>query len=257
MNSIPKVIHYCWFGGKPLPKLAEKCIDSWKNFFPDYEIKRWDESNFDVNIIPYTSQAYKAKKFAFVSDYARFWILYHYGGIYFDTDVEVIRPMNDIILAGSFMGCERPTENMKASGMQVSVAPGLGLGALPGLDLYKELLNIYEKLNFINPDGSTNLKTIVSYTTELLYNKGLRNKHDNQSIEGITIYPPDFFCPKDITTGKLILTKNTRTIHHYDGSWIPAGKKLKQKIISLLGYNVTHIIVNIKHFIFRSKYKRH
>ena len=94
---IPKVIHYCWFGGKPLPASAQKCIDSWKKFLPGYEIVRWDESNFDVRAIPYISEAYDAGKYAFVSDYARFWVLYNFGGLYFDTDVEVIRPMDDII----------------------------------------------------------------------------------------------------------------------------------------------------------------
>ena len=94
---IPKIIHYCWFGRNPLPQSAIKCINSWKKFFPDYEIKEWNEQNFDVNIIPYTSEAYQAKKYAFVSDYARMWVLYNYGGIYFDTDVEVIKPMKDIV----------------------------------------------------------------------------------------------------------------------------------------------------------------
>ena len=103
---IPKIIHYCWFGRNPLPELAQKCIASWKKYLPDYEIKEWNEDNFDVNIIPYTAEAYAAKKYAFVSDYARFWILYKYGGIYFDTDVEVIRPIDDIIAKGNFMGCE-------------------------------------------------------------------------------------------------------------------------------------------------------
>ena len=103
---IPKVIHYCWFGGNPLPASAKKCIASWRKYLPDYEIKEWNESNFDVNIIPYTAEAYKAKKYAFVSDYARFWILYKYGGLYFDTDVEVIKNMDDIIAKGAFMGCE-------------------------------------------------------------------------------------------------------------------------------------------------------
>ncbi len=103
---IPKVIHYCWFGGNPLPESAQKCIASWRKFLPDYEIKEWNESNFDVNAIPYTAQAYAAKKYAFVSDYARFSILYDNGGLYFDTDVEVIRPMDDIIENGPFMGFE-------------------------------------------------------------------------------------------------------------------------------------------------------
>ena len=93
-----KVIHYCWFGGKPLPRSAEKCIASWKKFLPEFEIVRWDESNFDVNAIPYTREAYSAGKYAFVSDYARFWILYHNGGLYFDTDGEVINNLDDILI---------------------------------------------------------------------------------------------------------------------------------------------------------------
>ena len=102
--KIPKTIHYCWFGRNPLPSLAIKCIASWKKYLPDYEIKEWNEDNFDVNVIPYTREAYAAKKYAFVSDYARFKILYEEGGLYFDTDVEVIKPFDDIIARGAFMG---------------------------------------------------------------------------------------------------------------------------------------------------------
>ncbi|WP_394811651.1 glycosyltransferase family 32 protein [Phocaeicola vulgatus] len=122
---IPKVIHYCWFGRNSLPPLAVKCLESWKRFFPDYEIKEWNEDNFDVNIISYTAEAYRVKKYAFVSDYARFWILYHYGGLYFDTDVEVIKSMDDIIAKGSFMGCEKDADKEGATAL--AVAPGLGL----------------------------------------------------------------------------------------------------------------------------------
>ena len=102
-RQIPKVIHYCWFGGNPLPELAIKCIASWKNHLPDYEIKEWNESNFDVYRIVYTTEAYRLKKYAFVSDYARFWILYNYGGIYFDTDVEVIQSMDNFFV-NCFLG---------------------------------------------------------------------------------------------------------------------------------------------------------
>ena len=130
---IPKVIHYCWFGGNPLPASAKKCIASWRKYLPDYEIKEWNESNFDVNIIPYTAEAYKAKKYAFVSDYARFWIFYKYGGLYFDTDVEVIKNMDDIIAKGPFMGCENEAK-AGATPVQLGVAPGLGL--------YGEILDI-------------------------------------------------------------------------------------------------------------------
>ena len=103
---IPKIIHYCWFGGNPLPELAIKCIESWKKYLPDYEIKEWNESNFDINCCAYVREAYEAKKWAFVSDYARFWILYQHGGLYFDTDVELIKSIDDLIVKGAFMGCE-------------------------------------------------------------------------------------------------------------------------------------------------------
>lgn len=212
---IPKVIHYCWFGRNPLPKSAQKCIASWRKFFPDYEIKEWNEDNFDVNIIPYTQQAYVAKKYAFVSDYARFWILYNYGGLYFDTDVEVIKPMDDIIERGPFMGIEVPGKGLRVP----KVAPGLGLGVAPRNGLYMTLLNEYAKLNFLNEDGSLNQKTIVSYTTDVLTEQGLQPIDDIQEVAGIWIYPADFFNPLDSLTGRLKTTENTRSIHWYMNSW--------------------------------------
>lgn len=220
---IPKVIHYCWFGGNPLPELAIKCIESWKKFFPDYEIKEWNESNFDVNSIPYTAEAYKAKKYAFVSDYARFWILYHYGGLYFDTDVEVIKNMDDIVEKGPFMGCENtPFDGTKTIG----VAPGLGLGVTFGHEIYKEMLDYYASLAFYKEDGNLNIVTIVTYTTGVLYKYGLRNINEIQCIKGIYIYPKDYFCPKDGYTGILSITDNTRTIHHYTASWLSPYKRI-------------------------------
>ncbi len=233
-NMIPKIIHYCWFGCKPLPLLAEKCIASWRKFLPDYEIKRWDESNFDVNIIPYTAQAYEAKKYAFVSDYARFWILYKYGGLYFDTDVEVIRPMDDIIAAGPFMGCENPYIP-GAMPNELGIAPGLGLGVNPGLGLYKELLDIYADQKFINEEGKQNLTTIVEYTTYLLLNKGLVNTPNIQSVAGINIYPVEYFCPIDFFSGKTLITSNTRTIHHYASSWFGTKEKTGKVIKTIIG----------------------
>ena len=140
---IPKIIHYCWFGGNPLSELAQKCISSWKKYFPEYEIKEWNESNFNLQCCDYVKEAYEAKKWAFVSDYARFWILYHEGGLYFDTDVEVIKPIDDIINNGAFMGCER------TGNYGLGVNPGLGIGADPGISLYKEILDDYEKSHFI------------------------------------------------------------------------------------------------------------
>ena len=239
---IPKVIHYCWFGRNPLPPLAIKCIESWKKFLPDYEIKEWNEDNFDVNMIPYTKEAYEAKKYAFVSDYARFWILYHYGGLYFDTDVEVVKNMDDIIARGPFMGCEGEASDTSVA----SVAPGLGLGVNPGLPFYNEMLELYSTLHFINTDGSYNQKTIVAYTTEMLCNYGLRNINEIQECAGMWIYPKDYFCPKDYYTGKLHLTENTMSIHHYDASWKSKSSEFKKRIAVLIGPKLTSWIVSIK-----------
>ncbi len=220
---IPKVIHYCWFGGKPLPPLAVKCIESWKKYLPGYEIKEWNEENFNVNIIPYTKEAYEMKKYAFVSDYARFWVLYHYGGLYFDTDVEIIKPMDDIVAQGPFMGCENDADTL-------DVNPGLGLGAHPGLGLYSELLQLYSSLHFIENEDVLNLRTVVQYTTEILCAHGLQMVNDIQYIDGIGIYPKEYFNPKDYATGKVTISDKTYSIHHFAESWLPWSWKLKSRI---------------------------
>lgn len=236
---IPCKIHYCWFGGNPLPDLARKCIDSWKKYFPDYEIIEWNENNFDVNIIRYTSEAYKAKKYAFVSDYARFWILYKYGGLYFDTDVEIIKNMDDIIQKGPFMGCEKDSEFV--------VAPGLGLGSTPGLPFYKEVLDYYSHISFINDNGSYNQVTVVDHVTSILVKNGLKKTNDIQCCAGIYIYPTDFFCPMDQNTGELLITNNTRSIHHYMASWITKSQKLYQKIEKVFGIRFAQFLsTNLK-----------
>lgn len=227
---IPKVIHYCWFGRNPLPESAIKCINSWQTFFPDYEIKEWNEDNFDVNIIPYTQEAYEAKKYAFVSDYARMWVLYHYGGLYFDTDVEVIKPMDDIVERGSFMGVEVEYSDT----VKMSVAPGLGLGAMPGLILYKDILDYYSHLNFIVGDGQFNTLAIVGITTLMLYKQGMIDTNSLQEVSGVWIYPRDYFNPFDDNTGKLIITENTRSIHWYTKTWMNKQNPLRKWIVRMI-----------------------
>ena len=236
---IPKIIHYCWFGGNPLPEDAKKCIESWKKFLPDYEIKEWNESNFDVNIIPYTREAYRLKKYAFVSDYARFWVLYQFGGIYFDTDVEVIRPLDDIVARGGFMGCETdpksgPTSHKTEANPSLGVAPGLGLGVAPGLGLIRKIMDYYEQAQFeFHPDIKTQ-ETVVHITTRILREHGLKDVKGIQEVEGVWIYPSEYFCPINITTMRLHITSNTRTIHHYAGTWIDSKKSIKTKLKNLL-----------------------
>lgn len=192
---------------------------------PGYEIRRWDESNFDVNIIKYTSEAYRAKKYAFVSDYARFFILYAEGGIYFDTDVELIRPIDDIIAAGPFMGCERAANDPKGIG----VNPGLGLGAEKSMAAYKELLDEYADRPFFNADGTPDTTTIVVHTSNMLKRHGLKDVDEVQSVYGINIYPKEYFCPILYETREMEITPNTRSIHHYDETWLSANHKLKDR----------------------------
>lgn len=222
---IPKIIHYCWFGGNPLPEDAVRYIESWKIYCPDYEIKEWNESNFDFSDCQYAQEAYQAKKWAFVSDYARFKILYEHGGLYFDTDVEVIKSLDDIVEKGSFMGLEKGTSSdpkMRFSsnpGLGLAVAPGLGLAAAPGLVFYKTMVDKYKALHFINTDGSYNTKTVVDYTTEELVKLGLKDVEGVQRVGEIYIYPSDYFCPMDYITGEIHITENSRSIHHYSMSW--------------------------------------
>ena len=196
---IPKIIHYCWFGGNPLPKDALVCIASWKKFLPDYEIKEWNESNFDVNCCPYVREAYQE------------------GGLYFDTDVEIIKNMDYIVAAGNFMGFEQNlATKVSNSGVKLGVNPGLALGARKGLEFYKEILEFYEtRTHFDMNEG-----TVVDYTTNILRKHGLQERHINQKVVEINIYTADVFCPMDSTTGLISLTKDTVSIHHYSCSWM-------------------------------------
>lgn len=247
---IPKKIHYCWFGRNPLPESAIRCIDSWRRYLPDYEIIEWNEDNFDVNSIPYTAQAYAAGKYAFVSDYARFKILYEQGGLYFDTDVEVIRPMDDILDRGPFMGFEvNPCPERKYG----AVAPGLGIAATPHMTLYKAILDYYSHLQFLQSDGSYNMTdAVVNITTRELIKAGLSDIQGIQDIADITIYPADYFNPFDDATGRLRKTANTYTIHWFTKTWLnvsPTRQRIARLAHRIFGTTLTstlkHLLRNV------------
>lgn len=213
--QIPHTIHYCWFGGKQLPASAQKCIDSWRRHMPDYEIVRWDESNFDVNACRYTSQAYAAGMYAFVSDYARLWILYNHGGLYFDTDVEVVRPFDDLVAKGPFMGYETdPTAS--AHGL---VAPGLGMGARAGMPFIGELLSYYDTLDFCDAEGRQVPGSIVTHTTALLLKHGLGTGAYSRHCCGFNLCPREVLNPMDDATGRITLTDRTLSIHRFTKTW--------------------------------------
>lgn len=207
--KIPPVIHYCWFGGKELPDLYKRCIESWYKFCPDYEIKRWDESNCDIDENLYAKQAYEAKKYGFVPDYFRLKIIYENGGIYLDTDVELLKSLDPLRYDEGFCGLQCPGQ----------VAFGLGFGAKRGNILLKNLLNTYVNMAFINEDGSLNQIASPIYQTKDLIKMGMKKCNHKQYVNGFCVYPTEVLSPINIYVGTIEVTEKSFAIHHFDGSW--------------------------------------
>ena len=220
---IPKIIHYCWFGGNPLPELAKKCIDSWKKYCPDYEIIEWNETNFDYRQYRYAQEAYEAKKWAFVSDVARLYAMVNYGGVYMDTDVEVLKPLDDILEHGAVSGFEAIDR----------IPTGL-MACQKGHPLFSELLEDYNNRCFIQENGEYDLTTNVTTITNICLKHGLILNNTKQTIADFTLFPCEYFCPKDSLTKITTITDNTYTIHHFDGSWVSDEEKYTQRMIRRL-----------------------
>lgn len=215
--SIPKIIHYCWFGGNPLPEDAKRYIESWKQYCPDYKIIEWNEKNFDLESVPYVKEAYEEKKWAFVTDYVRLHALSNIGGIYMDTDVEVLKNLDIFLDNEGFSGFERAD----------AIPTGI-MAAEKDNPFINELLHEYDCLHFRREDGSLDLTTNVTRITRCALRHGLALNNREQRFYHFTVYPKDFFCPKDYITGEILLTPDTYTIHHFSGSWhSPRQKKWK------------------------------
>lgn len=213
---IPKKIHYCWFGGNPLPELAERCIASWKKFCPDYEIIEWNEANFDVRFCDFAKEAYDAKKWAFLSDCARLEIIYREGGIYLDTDVELLRPLEEFLQYPAFFGAEE--DGAVADGF---VNTGAGFGAEAGNRMVEKMLRVYQQQHFLRADGSLDVQACPQKNTEPFYPYGYQySDTDIWSMQDATVFPPEYFCPYNYRTGEKNKTENTVSVHHYAATWI-------------------------------------
>ena len=223
--SIPKVIHYCWFGRGELPSLAKKCIASWKKYCPDYKIVCWNEDNFDINENKYAREAYEAKKWAFVSDYARLKVLYDEGGIYLDTDVELIKPIDDLIKNNGYMGFDD---------MGI-IATGLGFACEKGNELVGELLKDYADISFVLSDGKYDTTPCPDRNTQTLKRLGMDLEVKDQVFMGIRMLPEDYLCPLKYYTGKKKITQNTYSIHHFQASWTSATSKRTMFIKRIIG----------------------
>lgn len=226
---IPKIIHYCWFGRGEKPAQALMCIESWKKYLPDYELKEWNEDNFDITQNQYVREAYENRKFAFVTDYVRLFAIYSEGGIYMDTDVEVVGSFDQFLHHHAFSGFEN--NGYVPTGM---------MAAEKGSNWAKELLEDYANRQFVNKDGSFDTRTNTEVITEYMISRGLKLNNMYQDFPGLcTMYPADFFCPKDHRTGVIRITKNTVCIHHFAGSW------LDHKWYQGVRHNLKHLLVRM------------
>lgn len=236
---IPKKIHYCWFGGKELPELAIKCIDSWKKYFPDYEIIEWNENNFDINFNKFAKKAYENKKYAFFTDVARLYIIYNNGGIYFDTDVEVIKPFDDILSNNAFFGLENDG----------FINTGLGFGAEKNNKYIKMMLEDYDKRVFDTASEDASNQSCPVINSSIMKSCGFKLNGKKEEIDGTTIYPVEFFNPKGGYGKDVNITRYTVSIHHYDGSWLSSEEKKRSqklsKIQKKLGKKLGTIIYRI------------
>lgn len=233
---IEKKIHYCWFGGRPKPELAEKCIESWKQFCPDYELVEWNEETFDINSNVYVKQAYEAKKFAFVTDYVRLYALYTQGGVYMDTDVMVLKPLDEYLQHEAFSGFESKTK----------IPTGI-MAAEKSCSLFKELLSYYDTATFLKEDGTLNMTTNVEIITDMLTPKGFIPNGKYQVVDGMAFYPQNVFCPLHKKLKNKKYMKDTVTIHYFAGSWKSAATKKREnsfwwKMIAIPGSFVSKIM---------------
>lgn len=224
-----KIIHYCWFGEGEKPKLTQKCIETWKKFLPDYKIIEWNEKNFDVGCCRFVKEAYEARNFAFVSDYARAKALYENGGIYFDTDVEVLKSFDRFLSDEFFVGFE-----------EKAFVGTCVMGAQKGALILKEYMAHYENAAYLNEDGTKYSGTNVLLLTRLLEEKGLERNDKEQTVDGyIKIYPRTFFSPYDYINGINYITDDSYSIHHFTLSWLPKSTRIKtgikRKIIKIIG----------------------
>ena len=243
-NMIPKIIHYCWFGRGEMPDIALKCISSWKKHLPDYELKLWNEDNFDINSVQYVKEAYYARKFAFVTDYVRLYAIYNEGGVYMDTDVEVLQNLDGFLNLPAFSGFE--SNNAIPTGIMASEKNGVWA---------KEQLELYNNRKFIKSDGTFDFTTNVTTITNSMKQGGFVLDNTTRNYKDtITMFSSDYFCPKSWYTGKVKLTPNTYCIHHFAGSWKepdnePLLRKLKYRFLHIIGDKNAQFFVKLKRVI--------
>ena len=238
---VPKIIHYCWFGRGSMPQLAIDCIESWHKYMPDWEYKLWNEDNFDVNCNQYVKEAYEARKFAFVTDYVRLYALKTDGGVYMDTDVEVLKAYDDTLMSlPAFTGYEGSKNMPPVTGTMASEPNG---------EWVAEQLAYYDDANFLNPDGTLNLTSNTVTISRIMAQNGFVPNGKYQIYKDLHIFPCEYFCPRQ-TTGEILLTENTYCDHHFMGTWTNSGHGFKSCLLRIFGPQMRTKLIKIKRRIF-------
>lgn len=238
---IPKVIHYCWFGRGEMPQLAEDCIASWHKYMPDWEYKLWNEDNFDVQSVPYVKEAYESRKFAFVTDYVRLWALFTEGGVYMDTDVEILKPLDDLMHLSAFTGYEGSKYQPPVTGLMASEAGG---------EWVKEQLDSYKDAHFVKEDGTMDLTTNTVRISNIMRANGFIQDGKYRVYKDLHVFPTDYFCPRQ-TTGEFLKTENTYCNHHFMSSWNEKKSKgLKDIVLNMVGDKFKIRLIKLKRKLF-------
>ena len=215
---IPKIIHYCWFGGNEKSELVKKCIETWEKYLPEYEIIEWNESNFDVNCCEFTKRAYENRKWAFVADYARLKALKEHGGIYLDTDIELVKPFDEYLLHHQMFTCFEDLTHISTG----------CVGAVANHEVLNKFIDIYYK--YFDEEDNKGFIPNTEILSSMLFPNGVETIDNIAELENITIYTRDYFLAKDYVSGKVTKTDNTYCIHHYDGTWKSGKDKFFDKI---------------------------
>ncbi len=215
-TKIPKIIHFCWFGHGEYSDKMKYCMASWEKYCPDYKIMKWDEDSFDLDSCNYIRQAYDKKRWAFVTDYVRFKVLQQYGGVYLDTDMEVIKPFNDLLNDDAVLSFKQVVEGTNFNGLTSAF-----IATKPNNPDFNPLIEQFESRSYINEEGEEDITPIAKFLTDLVKDKGIKLDDSLQSQNGITVYPHEYLCPTVISTkdSKIATTDNTHVIHHFVGTW--------------------------------------
>ena len=232
---IPRTIHWCWFGHGNKNQLVEKCVNSWRRHMPDWTIKEWNEDNFDIHCNKYVEEAYANKKWAFVTDYVRVYALFHEGGVYMDSDVEVIKPLDCFLTLPAFTGRDSVYGSLTGT-----------MGSEKSGKWVKDLLDDYAERHFVKADGSLDLTTNVEYCDQRMIPLGLKYEDAEFEVPGyVKVFKQEVFCPKSFKSRSYAITDNSFTIHHFATSWKPLRYRIRVWLREKMGDTASRAIMGL------------